>query len=196
MPFNERKQKAKYKTKEAKGLDQSVSEAKSDRSTTQEELDAIMQYLGKLDNICIAKAGPEHAPQVLSWDSASAFWVFIQALVPKFTCVGLLRWSFQSLQFPLKSLFNNLHVLFAQTLVLQITSTGVFPLTLLRVFRALGYFLILIITKLRNKWYRHIKINSPLIGQRWDHTERCCAIKTRWSLKHMPVLVQSAYFVG
>jgi len=48
----------KYKTKESKGLDQSVSEAKSDRSTTQEELDAIMQYLGKLDNICIAKAEP------------------------------------------------------------------------------------------------------------------------------------------
>merc|ERR1740133_133739 len=48
----------KYKTKESKGLDQSVSEAKSDRATTQEELSAIMQYLGKLDNICIAKAEP------------------------------------------------------------------------------------------------------------------------------------------
>jgi len=45
----------KYKTKESKGLDQSVSEAKSDRSTTQEELDSIIQYLGKLDQICIAK---------------------------------------------------------------------------------------------------------------------------------------------
>jgi len=48
----------KYKTKEFKGLDQSVSEAKSDRSTTQEELDAVVQYLGKLDDICIAKAEP------------------------------------------------------------------------------------------------------------------------------------------
>jgi len=49
---------AKYKTKEFKGLDKSVSEAKSDRATTQEELDSIIQYLGKLDPICIAKAEP------------------------------------------------------------------------------------------------------------------------------------------
>jgi len=49
---------SKYKTKESKGLDQSVSEAKSDRSTTQEELDSIIQYLGKLNDICIAKAEP------------------------------------------------------------------------------------------------------------------------------------------
>merc|ERR1740117_852527 len=48
----------KYKTKEFKGLDKSVSESKSDRATTQEELDSIMQYLGKLDDICIAKAEP------------------------------------------------------------------------------------------------------------------------------------------
>lgn len=45
----------KYKTKESKGLDQSVAEAKSDRATTQEELGAIVAYLGKLDSICIAK---------------------------------------------------------------------------------------------------------------------------------------------
>jgi hypothetical protein len=49
-------QSVKYKTKEFKGLDKSVSEAKSDRSTTQEELDSINQYLAKLDPICIAKA--------------------------------------------------------------------------------------------------------------------------------------------
>jgi len=49
-------QSVKYKTKEFKGLDQAVSESKSDRGTTQEELDSIMQYLGKLDDICIAKA--------------------------------------------------------------------------------------------------------------------------------------------
>jgi len=48
-------QSVKYKTKEFKGLDQSVSETKSDRGTTQEELNAIKQYLGKLDQICIAK---------------------------------------------------------------------------------------------------------------------------------------------
>jgi len=49
-------QSVKYKTKEFKGLDKSVSETKSDRSTTQEELDSIIQYLAKLDPICIAKA--------------------------------------------------------------------------------------------------------------------------------------------
>jgi len=48
-------QSVKYKTKEFKGLDQAVSEATSDRATTQEELDSINQYLGKLDDICIAK---------------------------------------------------------------------------------------------------------------------------------------------
>merc|ERR1719353_2124843 len=51
-----KEQSVKYKSKEFKGLDQAVAEAKSDRSTTQEELDSIMQYLGKLDDICIAKA--------------------------------------------------------------------------------------------------------------------------------------------
>jgi len=49
-------QSVKYKTKEFKGLDKAVSEAKSDRGNTQEQLDSIMQYLGKLDDICIAKA--------------------------------------------------------------------------------------------------------------------------------------------
>jgi len=53
-----KEQSVKYKTKEFKGLDSSVAEAKSDRSTTQEELDSINQYLGKLDDICIAKAEP------------------------------------------------------------------------------------------------------------------------------------------
>jgi len=51
-------QDVKYKTKEFKGLDSSVAEAKSEKATTQEELDAIMAYLGKLDDICIAKAEP------------------------------------------------------------------------------------------------------------------------------------------
>merc|ERR1719191_484661 len=53
-----KEQSVKYKTKEFKGLDTAVAEAKSDRGTTQEELDSIMQYLGKLDDICIAKAEP------------------------------------------------------------------------------------------------------------------------------------------
>merc|ERR1719191_2342627 len=53
-----KEQSVKYKTKEFKGLDTAVAEATSDRRTTQEELDAIVQYLGKLDPICIAKAEP------------------------------------------------------------------------------------------------------------------------------------------
>merc|ERR1719160_899100 len=51
-----KEQDVKYKTKEYKSLDSEVAEAKSEKSTTQEELDAIMAYLGKLDDICIAKA--------------------------------------------------------------------------------------------------------------------------------------------
>jgi len=53
-----KEQSVKYKTKEYKGLDQSIAEATSDRSTTQEELDSIVQYLGKLDDMCVAKAEP------------------------------------------------------------------------------------------------------------------------------------------
>jgi hypothetical protein len=53
-----KEQSVKYKTKEYKGLDQSIAEATSDRSTTQEELDSIVQYLGKLDEMCVAKAEP------------------------------------------------------------------------------------------------------------------------------------------
>merc|ERR1719502_1981064 len=51
-----KEQSVKYKTKEFKGLDKAVTEAKGDKATTQEELDAILAYLGKLDPICIAKA--------------------------------------------------------------------------------------------------------------------------------------------
>merc|ERR1719316_1786045 len=47
-----------YKTKEFKGLDKSIAEAKSDREAEQAELDAVNEYLGKLDDICIAKAEP------------------------------------------------------------------------------------------------------------------------------------------
>jgi len=53
-----KEQSVKYKTKEFKGLDSNIAEATSDRHTTQEELDAVMQYLGKLDDMCIAKAEP------------------------------------------------------------------------------------------------------------------------------------------
>merc|ERR1719454_863375 len=49
-------QDAKYKTKEAKGLDKSVAEATADRSGVQEELDAVNQYYSGIEARCIAKA--------------------------------------------------------------------------------------------------------------------------------------------
>lgn len=51
-------QDVKYKNKEAAGLAKSASEASSDREGTQAELDAIMEYLGKLEKMCVAKAEP------------------------------------------------------------------------------------------------------------------------------------------
>jgi len=51
-------QDVKYKTKEAAGLDKSVSETSSDLEGTQTELSAIVEYLGKLANMCVAKAEP------------------------------------------------------------------------------------------------------------------------------------------
>jgi hypothetical protein len=51
-------QDVKYKAKEAAHLDKSVSETSSDLSGAQTELDALMEYLGKLDKMCVAKAEP------------------------------------------------------------------------------------------------------------------------------------------
>merc|ERR1719333_1040161 len=51
-------QDVKYKTKEAAGLDKSVSETSSDLDSTKAELDAIMEQLDKLNNMCVAKAEP------------------------------------------------------------------------------------------------------------------------------------------
>jgi len=51
-------QDVKYKTKEAAGLDKSQSETSSDLEGTQAELDAIVEYLGKLEKMCVAKAEP------------------------------------------------------------------------------------------------------------------------------------------
>merc|ERR1719359_752723 len=51
-------QSVKYKTKEFKGLDKAVAEASSDRATVKEELNAVNNYLGQLDNMCVAKAEP------------------------------------------------------------------------------------------------------------------------------------------
>merc|ERR1719217_817018 len=48
-------QDAKYKTKEAKGLDKDTAEATADRSGVQEELDATMEYYKGIKARCIAK---------------------------------------------------------------------------------------------------------------------------------------------
>ena len=44
-----------YQTKEAAALDKYVTEASADRATTQAELDAVVEYLAKLEAICVAK---------------------------------------------------------------------------------------------------------------------------------------------
>merc|ERR1719160_1055718 len=51
-------QDVKYKTKEAAGLDKATAEAVSDREGVQTELDALLEYLTKLDKMCVAKAEP------------------------------------------------------------------------------------------------------------------------------------------
>merc|ERR1719158_1878372 len=48
-------QDVKYKSKEAKELDEQVSEATSDRANVQAELDAVLEYLAKLTDRCVAK---------------------------------------------------------------------------------------------------------------------------------------------
>lgn len=45
----------KYKTEEMTGLDKNVAELTSDRSSLNAELDAVVEYLAKLDDTCIAK---------------------------------------------------------------------------------------------------------------------------------------------
>lgn len=44
-----------YQTKEAASLDKAVTETTADRATTQSELDAVVEYLQKLEAMCIAK---------------------------------------------------------------------------------------------------------------------------------------------
>jgi len=51
-------QDVKYKNKEAAGLDKSASETSSDLDGVQAELDALVEYLGKLAKMCVAKAEP------------------------------------------------------------------------------------------------------------------------------------------
>jgi len=51
-------QDVKYKSKEAKSLDQAVAESTSDRAGVQTELDAVLEYFSKLKEQCVAKAEP------------------------------------------------------------------------------------------------------------------------------------------
>merc|ERR1719160_414532 len=48
-------QDVKYKNKEAVGLDKEVAELTSDKEGVQTELAAVVEYLGKLDKMCVAK---------------------------------------------------------------------------------------------------------------------------------------------
>jgi len=48
-------QDAKYKTKEAAGLDKQISELSSDRDTSNTELSAVVEYYGKVKERCVAK---------------------------------------------------------------------------------------------------------------------------------------------
>merc|ERR1712039_747417 len=51
-----KEQDVKYKTKESTELDKTVAETSSDRSGVQAELDAVLEYLKKIEEKCIAKA--------------------------------------------------------------------------------------------------------------------------------------------
>jgi len=48
-------QDVKYQTKEAASLDKAVVEVTADRATVQDELDAALEYLEKLKDMCVAK---------------------------------------------------------------------------------------------------------------------------------------------
>merc|ERR1711972_194944 len=51
-----KEQDVKYKTKESTALDKDVAETSSDRAGVHEELDAVLEYLKKIEDQCIAKA--------------------------------------------------------------------------------------------------------------------------------------------
>jgi len=48
-------QDVKYKTEEHTGLDKAIAEQTGDRQTASTELSAVLEYLGKLNERCIAK---------------------------------------------------------------------------------------------------------------------------------------------
>merc|ERR1712117_289452 len=51
-----KEQDVKYKTKESKDLDKTSAELTADRSGVKEELDAVLEYLSRIEEECIAKA--------------------------------------------------------------------------------------------------------------------------------------------
>merc|ERR1719277_1263219 len=51
-----KEQDVKYKAKESKQLDKTAAENTADRTSVQAELDAITEYLGKIEEQCITKA--------------------------------------------------------------------------------------------------------------------------------------------
>merc|ERR1712161_75269 len=51
-----KEQAVKYKTQESKALDKTSAELTSDRTGVQAELDAVSEYLSKIEEQCIAKA--------------------------------------------------------------------------------------------------------------------------------------------
>merc|ERR1712228_810763 len=51
-----KEQSVKYKVKESKELDKSSAENAADRTGVQAELDAVLEYLAKIEEECIAKA--------------------------------------------------------------------------------------------------------------------------------------------
>jgi len=70
-------QDVKYKAAESAKLDKAVAEATSDRSSAQDELDAVMEYLAKLKEQCVAKAETyserkARRDAVTRWPQASA----------------------------------------------------------------------------------------------------------------------------
>jgi prefoldin subunit 5 len=53
-----KEQDVKYKSKEISELSKSLADSSSDKTTIESELDAVMEYLAKLEKICIAKPEP------------------------------------------------------------------------------------------------------------------------------------------
>lgn len=61
-------QDVKYKVKEAKELDKTAAELSTDRNGEQAELDAVLEYLAKLQDECIAKPEPFEDCLGSRWD--------------------------------------------------------------------------------------------------------------------------------